>query len=94
MRYETCTRKKLVSLFEYLDKDRDGLITPFDLQSGMTRLQAYGTGLVGSDVGEFEIEELLRCVPSADINGSISLKAFLDSEVNLLPGLTKLRLLQ
>lgn len=94
MAYETCTRKKLVSLFEYLDKDRDGLIRPFDLQSGMTRLQSYGTGPGASDICEFEIEELLRCVPSADVNGSVSLKAFLDSEANLLPGLTKLRLLQ
>lgn len=100
MKYESCTRKKLVSIFEYLDKDRDGLITPFDLQSGMSRLQGLSTlGSIASnrterEIYEFEIEDLLRCIPQADVNGSISLKTFLDAEANLLPGLTKLRLLQ
>ena len=32
MEYERCVRKKLVALFEYLDSDQDGRITPFDLQ--------------------------------------------------------------
>ena len=111
--HQACTRKKLVALFEYLDKDRDGVITPFDLQSGMTRLQSFGfsqesQGGSGDNTGassiassrqerefcEFEIEELLRCVPHADGNGGITLESFLASETNILPGLTKLRLLQ
>ena len=42
---------------------------------------------------EYEIEELLRCVPSADDQGGVTLEAFLESEKTLLPKLTRLRLL-
>lgn len=91
MAYELCTKKKLISLFEYLDKDRDGRITPACLQSGLTRLQSYAPQSV---ICEFEVEELLRCVPEADEHGGVTLKAFLDNQSNLLPGLSRLRLLQ
>jgi hypothetical protein len=47
-----------------------------------------------SDSCEYEIEELIRCVPAADEMGGITLKAFLDSEATLLQKLSKLRLLQ
>lgn len=47
-----------------------------------------------AEVCEYEIEELIRCVPSADEHGQITLQAFLAAEETLLPGLTKLRLLQ
>lgn len=72
MAYERCVRKKLRSLFEYLDTDKDGRITPSCLQNGLIRLQAYGEinsskcAAVNSDVPqicEYEIEELLRAVP-------------------------------
>jgi len=92
MEYELCTRKKLTSLFEFLDKDQDGRITPSCLWNGLTSLQNYGKGQ-NKDICEFEIEELLRCVPAADEEGGITLKAFLDAEANLLSGLTKLKLL-
>ena len=89
MAYESCTRKKLVALFEYLDKDRDGFITPFDLQSGMAMLQLQGFDPSGGhaskasqraerEICEFEIEELLRCVPQTSATGSVSLRDFLD----------------
>jgi hypothetical protein len=39
MKYETCVYKKLRSLFEYLDTDKDGRITPSNLQQGITKLQ-------------------------------------------------------
>jgi bisphosphoglycerate-dependent phosphoglycerate mutase family 1 len=101
MSYERCVRKKLRSLFEYLDTDKDGRITPACLTSGLSRLlnyesggadgavkltangvavspngvmlnangAQYGSNTVSADfcgvedVCEFEIEELLRCVP-------------------------------
>lgn len=74
MAYERCVRKKLRSLFEYLDADKDGRITPSCLQSGLIRLQNYsmesstknGTGTCSSEypqICEYEIEELLRAVP-------------------------------
>ena len=110
MAYESCTRKKLVALFEFIDKDKDGIISTFDLQSGMTRLLSSSSSsssfasssssfsLASSrqeeQICEFEIEELLRCVPQADSTGGITLKHFLDAEANVLPGLTRLRLLQ
>ena len=70
MAYERCVRKKLRSLFEYLDTDKDGRITPSCLQSGLIRLQNYSMG-VGvctpnpeePQICEYEIEELLRAVP-------------------------------
>ncbi|KAJ1424553.1 hypothetical protein B484DRAFT_398260, partial [Ochromonadaceae sp. CCMP2298] len=43
---------------------------------------------------EFEIEELIRCVPEADEFGGITLQNFLRSEETLLPTLTHLKLLQ
>jgi Ca2+-binding EF-hand superfamily protein len=108
MAYESCTRKKLVALFEFIDKDKDGIISTFDLQSGMTRLLSPSSSSSSSSTSsfslassrqeeqicEFEIEELLRCVPQADSTGGITLKQFLDAEANVLPGLTRLRLLQ
>lgn len=74
MAYERCVRKKLRSLFEYLDHDKDGRITPSCLQSGLIRLQNYsmesstknGTGACSSEypqICEYEVEELLRAVP-------------------------------
>jgi hypothetical protein len=65
MAYERCVRKKLRSLFEYLDTDNDGRITPSCLQIGLIRLQTY-TQTPSTEVPqicEYEIEELLRCVP-------------------------------
>ena len=65
MAYERCVRKKLRSLFEYLDTDNDGRITPSCLQIGLIRLQTY-TQTSSTEVPqicEYEIEELLRCVP-------------------------------
>jgi hypothetical protein len=97
MQYERCTRKKLRNLFEYLDKDRDGRITPDCLQSGLVQLQLAADDSVHDDdsiVCEYEIEELLRCVPEADSTGGVTLDAFLQAEANLLPRLSKLRLLQ
>lgn len=94
MEYERCVRKKLRSLFEYLDTDGDGKITPDCLYTGLQSLQT-SKGMGGDDaICEFEIEELLRCIPSADESGGVNLKAFLDSEETLLPKLSKLRLLQ
>jgi Ca2+-binding EF-hand superfamily protein len=43
---------------------------------------------------EYEINELMRCVPEADERGGITLKSFLEAEATLLPHLTKLKLLQ
>lgn len=65
MAYERCVRKKLRSLFEYLDTDNDGRITPSCLQSGLIRLQSYSvtTDAELPQICEYEIEELLRCVP-------------------------------
>jgi hypothetical protein len=70
MEYERCVRKKLRSLFEYLDTDKDGRITPSCLQSGLIRLQNYSTGVgvctpnpAAPQICEYEIEELLRAVP-------------------------------
>lgn len=130
MAYERCVKKKLRSLFEYLDTDNDNRITPECLLRGLNRIQTfaegngtqstlsgnisnsnfdhaegnnYGEG-VGSkdgldmqrfaDLCEYEVEELIRCVPSADSTGQITLQDFLDAEETLLPRLTKLRLLQ
>ena len=70
MEYERCVRKKLRSLFEYLDTDKDGRITPSCLQSGLIRLQAYSFDKCSKNnisgfpqICEYEIEELLRAVP-------------------------------
>ena len=43
---------------------------------------------------EYSIEELIRSVPTADANGAITLKSFLEAEATLLPRLTHLKLLQ
>jgi hypothetical protein len=173
MAYERSVRKKLRSLFEYLDTDRDGRITLECLLNGLSRLQEYESqaaaqtrlenhigkqeekynsydkvcaqaqgGMVlknnlcnnfsfidenfdlkqesqfhpqtdfyfendiidphnelkeekkFNDVMEYEVEELIRCVPNADEFGGITLQAFLASESTLLPKLSKLRLLQ
>jgi Ca2+-binding EF-hand superfamily protein len=91
MEYERCVRKKLVALFEYLDSDKKGVITPLDVQKGLVRLKTYSDM---EQICEFEIEELLRCVPEADESGGVTLQAFLNSEATILPKLSKLRLLQ
>jgi hypothetical protein len=91
MAYERCVRKKLRSLFEYLDHDKDGRITPSCLQSGLIRLQNYsmesstknGTGscsLEYPQICEYEIEELLRAVPRCEH----SLLCFSDTRVHKL----------
>ena len=90
MEYERCVTKKLVSLFEFLDSDKDGRITPMEIQKGLHRLKPYTSV---TEICEFEIEELLRCVPEADEQGGVTLEAFLKSETTLLPKLSKLRLL-
>lgn len=41
MRYEQCVRKKLRSLFEYLDTDGDGKITQQCLLHGLARLHSH-----------------------------------------------------
>ena len=77
MAYERCVNKKLRSLFEFLDADRDGRITSECLQSGINRLltdmnmyndsdSSSGNGgeEVPSTICEYEVEELLRCIPS------------------------------
>ena len=101
MAYERCVQKKLRSLFEYLDRDGDGRITPSCLQHGLIRLQSYprkrgekGDNIPPPIICEYEIEELLRCVPDADEQGGVTLDAFLASEATLLPTLSKLKLLQ
>ena len=73
MAYERCTQKKLRSLFEYLDTDGDGRITLRCLQNGINKLNYHsqrGGGdstdmfSSGNDINcEFEVEELLRCIP-------------------------------
>jgi len=81
MAYERCVNKKLRSLFEFLDADRDGRITSECLLSGINRLltdmnmysdspsnnnnSSTGTSdEVPSTICEYEVEELLRCIPS------------------------------
>ena len=49
---------------------------------------------IQSDYCEYEIEELIRCVPNADEYGGITLKAILQAEKSLLPKLRFLKLLQ
>ncbi len=107
MAYERCVRKKMRSLFEYLDSDRDGRITQQCLLSGLHKLQSLDNSemslldaTVPIDVDpsdamcEYEIEELIRCVPAADDQGGITLNSFLEAEETVLPKLTKLKLLQ
>jgi Ca2+-binding EF-hand superfamily protein len=38
MQYESCVRKKMRSLFQFLDVDGDGRITPDCLLHGLARL--------------------------------------------------------
>jgi hypothetical protein len=71
MEYERCVRRKLASLFEYLDTDKDGRITQSCLLNGLVKLQNYSALPSESSLDdpkapiicEYEIEELLRCVP-------------------------------
>ena len=74
MAYERCVQKKLRSLFEYLDTDKDGRVTPLCLQSGLIRIQnnrplkKRSSAMSEDEIDqlipcEYEIEELLRCVP-------------------------------
>ena len=98
MAYETCTRKKLSSLFTYLDKNNDGVISSVDLMEGLMRLQNYkvsqaqmeGEGTEVEEICEYEVEELLREIPE----GELTLSDFLKTADNIEPGLTRLRLLQ
>eukprot|EP00607_Mallomonas_marina_P007319 CAMPEP_0182418822 /NCGR_PEP_ID=MMETSP1167-20130531/3198_1 /TAXON_ID=2988 /ORGANISM="Mallomonas Sp, Strain CCMP3275" /LENGTH=350 /DNA_ID=CAMNT_0024593241 /DNA_START=195 /DNA_END=1246 /DNA_ORIENTATION=- len=92
MEYERCVRKKLRSLFEYLDTDRDGRITSHCLHSGLHRLQLFRE--VSDPVCEYAMEEILRSVPDPDDLGGVTLDAFLQAEQTLLPKLSKLRMLQ
>ncbi|RYH19388.1 hypothetical protein EON65_26135 [archaeon] len=46
MSYERCVRKKLRSLFEYLDTDNDGRITPENLLRGLNQLDVATYPLV------------------------------------------------
>ena len=98
MAYETCTRKKLSSLFTFLDKNNDGTISSVDLMEGLMRLQNYkisqgeleGGNALSEEICEYEIEELLREIPE----GELTLQDFLKTADNIEPGLTRLRLLQ
>jgi hypothetical protein len=91
MEYERCQRKKMTALFEYLDVNGDGKITADCLHNGLVRLEGRGKD---ESICEFELEEILRCIPSADESGGVNLKAFLDAEQTLLPKLTHLKLLK
>ena len=91
MEYERCVKKKMTALFEYLDQNGDGKITTDCLHSGLIRLNTRSREDV---ICEYELEEILRCIPSADESGGVNLKAFLDAEETLLPKLTHLRLLK
>ena len=76
---------------EYLDENGDGKITTDCLHNGLVRLNSRSHEDVTC---EFELEEILRCIPAADESGGVNLKAFLDAEENLLPKLTQLKLLK
>lgn len=96
MSYERSVKKKLRSLFQFLDHDGDGRITQDCLIRGLNNLSSFNASLPPEEElsFEYEIEELIRCVPNADEHGGISLKAFLEAEETVLPKLSKLRLLQ
>lgn len=100
MSYERSVKKKLRSLFQFLDHDGDGRITSAELLRGLDNINSWKDGGSISEpdgvkaTGEYEVEELIRCVPNADEQGGITLQAFLDSEETVLPTLSKLRLLQ
>jgi hypothetical protein len=93
MAYERCVRKKLQSLFEYLDTDNDNRITlecllrgfkdckatpPPDKMISVALLLAHRmemnlvTTTTHADMCEYEVEELIRCVPKADASGQIT----------------------
>lgn len=93
--YERCVRKKMRSLFEYLDTDHDGKITQQCLLQGLNRLKSLELTAAddNSDSCEYEINELIRAVPDAGTDGGVTLQKFIEAESILLPGLTKLRLL-
>lgn len=65
MQYERCTQKKLRSLFEYLDNDGDGRITQQRLENGLNELQHYTSDIDPNESisCEYNVEELLRCIP-------------------------------
>eukprot|EP01041_Mallomonas_annulata_P002896 gene2897-5686_t len=77
---------------KYLDTDGDGRITSDCLQRGLHRLQVVRK--VSDPICEFEVEEILRCVPSPDAMGGVTMDAFLQAEQTLLPKLSRLRMLQ
>ena len=67
MRYERCTQKKLMNLFEFLDKDGDGRISQQCLLTGLNQLQSYASDDLYPNESiscEFEVEEILRSLPT------------------------------
>jgi len=60
MEYELCVKKKMTALFEYLDVNGDGKITLDCLHNGLISLSCSAPG---DTVCEFELEEILRCIP-------------------------------
>jgi Ca2+-binding EF-hand superfamily protein len=113
MAHERCVRKKMRSLFEYLDTNGDGRISQECLLQGLNRLQSLeltnsettikdsSEAICGinpetnrMEICEYEVNELMRCVPEADNQGGVTLQKFLEAESALSPGLTRLRLLQ
>ena len=60
MEYERCVKKKMTALFEYLDVNGDGKITADCLHNGLVRLESRSPG---EPICEFELEEILRCIP-------------------------------
>jgi Ca2+-binding EF-hand superfamily protein len=95
------------SLFEYLDTNHDGRITQQCLLQGLNRLNSLKLindestapedqdkeDALSASYCEYEINELIRCVPDGDSQAGITLQQFLEAESSLLPKLTKLRLL-
>lgn len=65
MRYERNTQKKLMNLFEFLDKDGDGRISHQCLLTGLSQLQqSGGDNNWNESMSEFEVEEILRALPT------------------------------
>lgn len=101
MAYETCTRKKMTAIFQFLDHDNTGYINATDLYAGLMRIQEANNERSGTgglkreeEICEFEVEELLRRVPTADAQGRVTLEGFIHAGDVIEHGLTNLRLLQ
>jgi Ca2+-binding EF-hand superfamily protein len=55
-----------MNLFNYLDHDGDGKISPANLSKGLSELQSYSVDDLDPDKSiscEFEVEEILRSLP-------------------------------